>query len=150
MDCKTSEPFLVRQGITIALPGHGCLALKRNTITLPQGLLWLHFPIMPMATLLASHWTSSASSKSPSHWRNSAGTTNCRIVSGQLHRSRGVSQIINTGFYFVFFFSENMRIEVCLEIYNVNSQTFGSILKHLSYTETYEKCLSLSVKHLEY
>lgn len=73
--------FIVRQGITIALPGHACLALKWNTITLPQGLLWLHFPIMLMATLLALHWTSSASSKSPSHWRNSAGITNCRIAS---------------------------------------------------------------------
>lgn len=144
MDCKISEPFF-RQGITIALPGHGCLALKWNTITLPQGLLRLHFPIMLMATLLALHWTSSASSKSPSHWRNSAGTTNCRIASGQLHRSRGVSQIINTGFIlflvFLVFFSENMRIEVCLEIYNANSLTFGSIPKHLSYTETYEKCV---------
>jgi len=25
---QLSEPFLVTQGMTIALPGHGCLALK--------------------------------------------------------------------------------------------------------------------------
>ena len=37
---------------------------------------------------------------------------------------------------------------MCLEIYNANSQTFGSIPKHLSYTERLMK--NASVKHLEY
>lgn len=101
---------------------------------------------MPMATLLALHWTSSASSKSPSHWRNSAGITNCRIASVNfLDQEVSPKLLIQV---FIFFFQKIW--EELKSAWKFTMQTHKLLGRSRSIRATQRPMWNASVKPLEY